>query len=400
MENPQIVAMIFQAEFASQAAELDVADCQVRLAGGSVGYHRPLHTRQDRLHVGLVEAQNHRAVKWHAIDELQEHILNFLERVVMVQMLTVNGGDDGDHRREQQERAVTLVSFNHHVFALAHARVRTGVIHAPADDESGIKARSRENRRDHRGGSSFSVRAGHRDAVFQAHQFREHFRARNHWNFQQMRFDYLYVISTHRRRNHHDMRAVHVFRMMSCENTGAKLAKPLGDLRLLQIRAGNRVAARKQHFRDAGHAAAANADQMNALKIAKRNVHARTSPSSRSTISSTARGRAKHRARSSISVILRGWSRRVKISFVKRSGVSSVCGSRRAAPAFCMASALRIWCASVAAPKGMKMAARPAAATSAVVIAPERQRIKSAWAKRSAIFSMKGTTSARNSRRA
>src|SRR5580704_13754346 len=65
-----------------------------------------------------------------------------------------------------------------------------------------------------------------------------------------------------------------------------------------------------------------------------------------------------------------------------------------------MASALRVWCASVAAPKGMKMAARPAAATSAVVIAPERQRIKSAWAKRSAIFSMKGTTSARNSRRA
>ena len=37
---------------------------------------------------------------------------------------------------------------------------------------------------------------------------------------------------------------------------------------------------------------------------------------------------------------------------------------------------------------------------SATVIAPERQTIKSAWANRSAIFSMKGTTSARNSRRA
>ena len=65
-----------------------------------------------------------------------------------------------------------------------------------------------------------------------------------------------------------------------------------------------------------------------------------------------------------------------------------------------ISSALRSLMASVAAPKGMKMAARPAAATSATVIAPERQTIKSAWANRSAMFSMKGRTSALNSRRA
>ena len=59
-----------------------------------------------------------------------------------------------------------------------------------------------------------------------------------------------------------------------------------------------------------------------------------------------------------------------------------------------MAAALRVWWASVEAPKGMKMAARPEADTSATVIAPERQTIKSAWANLSAMFSMKGTTSA------
>ncbi len=41
-------------------------------------------------------------------------------------------------------------------------------------------------------------------------------------------------------------------------------------------------------------------------------------------MSSTARGLASARARSSISAIFRGWSRREKISVVRRSGVSSV----------------------------------------------------------------------------
>ena len=60
-------------------------------------------------------------------------------------MLAVDGGDDGDHWREQQERAVALIRFDDHIFALAHARVRAGMIHAPAHDERGIKAGGGEN---------------------------------------------------------------------------------------------------------------------------------------------------------------------------------------------------------------------------------------------------------------
>jgi hypothetical protein len=79
----------------------------------------------------------------------------------------------------------------------------------------------------------FSVRAGNSDAVFQAHQFREHLRARNHRNFQKVGFDNFHIISAHGRRNHDDVRAVHVFRLMSFENAGANLAQTLGHRRLL-----------------------------------------------------------------------------------------------------------------------------------------------------------------------
>jgi len=55
-----------------------------------------------------------------------------------------------------------------------------------------------------------------------------------------------------------------------------------------------------------------------------------------------------------------------------------------------MACALRNWWLSVARPNGMKIAARPAAATSAAVIAPARQTRGRAQAKRSAMFVRKG----------
>ena len=75
-----------------------------------------------------------------------------------------------------------------------------------------------------------------------------------------MRLDYFYIISAHGRRNHHHVRAVDIFRLVAFENAGAKLAQALGDRRLLQIGAGNRVAAGEQDFGDAGHPAAADAD--------------------------------------------------------------------------------------------------------------------------------------------
>src|SRR5580704_13295318 len=255
------------------------------------------------------------------------------------------------------------------------------MIHTAADNESGVKIRGREYGRDHRGSRRFAVRAGNGNAVFQAHQLRQHFGARNHGNFQAMRFDYFDVLRMHRRGNHHYMRAMNVFRLMAFANHSAETFQSLRHGGGFQIRARNGVAGRKQDFGDAAHAASADAHQMDTLKIPERDVHCRVtpaSPSSRPTISSTACGCASVRARFSISVILRGWSRREKISFVSRSGVNSPCGISRAAPADCMASALRVWWASVAAPKGMKMAARPAADISATVIAPDRQTIRSA----------------------
>src|SRR5712692_9712834 len=118
------------------------------------------------------------------------------------------------------------------------------------------------------------------------------------------------------------------------------------------------------------------------------------------TTSRAAFGRARLRAAHDWRSISPGWSRREKISVLRRSGESSGSGITRPAPARAISWALRNWWLSVACPKGTKIAARPEAAISAAVMAPARQTTRSAQAKRSAMFVRKGTTSAAYSRRA
>ena len=74
VKHSQVFAAIGQPEAAGEAAEFDVADHQVGLAGGAVSDDGALDARHDGLHVGLVEAEHGGAVKGHAIDELGEDV--------------------------------------------------------------------------------------------------------------------------------------------------------------------------------------------------------------------------------------------------------------------------------------------------------------------------------------
>src|SRR6266481_6486695 len=141
LEDAEIVALVGQSKFAAKAFALDVADDEIGLARSDVGDDRALDVGNDGLHVGLVQAKNRRAVKWHAIHELHEGILNVFQRRVLVKVLAVDGGDDRNYGREQQETAVAFVGFDHEKFAFTEPRRRTGLIDAAANDKRGIEMR-------------------------------------------------------------------------------------------------------------------------------------------------------------------------------------------------------------------------------------------------------------------
>src|SRR5258708_34759058 len=144
-EQAEIFAPVSQPELALQTFQLHIADYQIGLTRSSIRNDGTLHAGNDRLHVGLIDTENRRTVKWHAIHKLDEGALNILERGVLVEVLAINRGYYSDHRREHEEAAIALVRFHHKIFAFAEPRGRPRLVDLPADDKRGIKMRRRQH---------------------------------------------------------------------------------------------------------------------------------------------------------------------------------------------------------------------------------------------------------------
>src|SRR5260370_32276833 len=69
-EQAEIFALVSQPEFAAETFEFHVADHQIGLARRSVGNDGTLYAGNDGLHVGRIDTQDRRTVKWHAIHKL------------------------------------------------------------------------------------------------------------------------------------------------------------------------------------------------------------------------------------------------------------------------------------------------------------------------------------------
>ncbi len=265
-------------------------------------------------------------------------------------MLAIDGGDDGHDGREHQEAAIALVGFHDKIFALAEPRGRARLVHPAANYKGRVQMRGSKNRGDHRSRGRLAVRAGNSNAIFEAHQLRKHLGPRDYGNFSLVRFDDFRIVLLDCRGGHHNMRVFDVGRLVAFLDRRAKILKPLGNVRGLGVRAGNGVAERQQYFGDAAHTDAADAHQVNALKIAERNHHGFAlwpipctfaASSIKLTMSRVACGRASDRAACDCFSSCSGWSMREKISVVRRSAVSSFSEISRPAPARCISCALR-----------------------------------------------------------
>src|SRR5882724_8114874 len=149
LEETEIITFIGKAEFAVEPLQLYVADDQVGLARRSISDDRPLHARNYGLHVGLVSTQDCGAVKRHAVHELNERVLNVLERGVLVQVFAVNRSHHGDDRRKHQEAAIALVGFHDKIFAFAQPGGGACLIHSPPDDKRRVEMCCGQHRGDH-----------------------------------------------------------------------------------------------------------------------------------------------------------------------------------------------------------------------------------------------------------
>ena len=132
-------------------------------------------------------------------------------------------------------------------------------------------------------------------------------------------------------------------------------AEPLHVAALAEIGALHRVALLVQDLRDAAHADAADADEVDRAdgewhqshRATSRGVSEKatlgTNDSTASAMRSAASGRASRRAASRIAASRSGFARRASSVAARRSADASVCGSRSAASDWASAVALAVW---------------------------------------------------------
>ncbi len=190
-------------------------------------------------------------------------------------MFAIDGGDDGDDRGEHQEAAIAFVGFDNEIFPATNTGRGAGLIDFATNDERGIEMSCGKNGSHHGGGGGLAMRASNGNSVFQAHQFGEHLRTGNHRDFLLVRFDHFRIVGFYGGRNYDDVRSLDIVRFMAFVNGGTEVLQTFRDGRGFGVRAGDGIAESEQDFSNATHTDATNANQVDALKIAKRYHHDR-----------------------------------------------------------------------------------------------------------------------------
>ncbi|CCK01034.1 hypothetical protein BN129_540 [Cronobacter sakazakii 701] len=212
----------------------------------------------------VVNTHHRTAIKRQVMQEVNKRLFQVLKvAMIGVHMVGFDIGHNRDHRLQMQERRVALVGFGNQITAVAEARVRPRRFHQTAVNERRVEARFGINTRYHRSGRRFAMRTGNRDTVTKTHQLRQHFGAADNRNTRLMRRHDLRVIRRDSTRHHHHARIKHVFRAMVEINGGAQRRQLLRDSVRRQIGPADLVAFIRQHFRNAAHTGAADANEVN-----------------------------------------------------------------------------------------------------------------------------------------
>src|SRR5499427_9471639 len=252
-------------EPAGHPRELQAARDQIRARLEPVRDDPLLEAREQELDIGLVQAEDGRAVEGHLVDEGDEGVADRVEGAVVVEVLGVDRCDDRDRRGELQERAVGLVGLGDEEVALAQARVRAEARHPTADDDRRVEAALGQDGADHRGGRGLAVGARDGNAVLEAHQLGEHLGAGDRRDLLPAGGLDLDVVARDRRRIDDHVRALDVAGLVADEDLRAQLREPLDGLAPLLIGARHAVAEVQEYLSYAGHADAADADEMDLL---------------------------------------------------------------------------------------------------------------------------------------
>ena len=255
-------------EAALAALQVDVDEAHVGLRVLAVGDDAPVLDMADQiLHDRVIDAHHGKAIERDVVDEAPERVLDRLERAEMVEMFGVDVGDDGDIRRQLEEGAVGFVGLDHHPVAGTHAGIGAVGVDDAAIDDGGVEVAGVEQGGDERGRRGLAVGAGHRDAGLEPHQLGEHLGAAHHRQAALAGLDQLRVVAADRGGDHDEGRVLDVLGPVADEGADAVLGQPPDIGVVVRVRALHRIAEIGHDLGDAGHADAADADEVDGAEL-------------------------------------------------------------------------------------------------------------------------------------
>ena len=170
-DGPQGLAPAPQAEAVAQPLGRQIGGIKIgspRLQ--AVGDQLPGAVGEDRGQVRVVGAGDDPGPLRQPLQIRREHLLDVGQVPVVVQVLFVQVGDDGDLGGEQRKGAVGLVGLGHENLAPAQDGVGPQPVPHRAHHHRGVEISGPEHRRGHGGGGGLAVHAGDRHLGMIFHQ--------------------------------------------------------------------------------------------------------------------------------------------------------------------------------------------------------------------------------------
>ena len=186
-------------------AEIDAGEPDIGLRILAIGDHPPVLDLSGKLaDRGVVEAHDRETVEGNIFDKSAKGLLDRIEGPEMIEMLGIDIGDDGDFGGKLEEGAVAFVGFDDHPIAGAEPRIGAVGVDDAAIDDGRIEFAGFEKGGDERCRGGLAMRPGDGDALLQAHELGEHFRAAHDGQALLPRGDEFGVVALDRGRDHDD----------------------------------------------------------------------------------------------------------------------------------------------------------------------------------------------------
>ena len=163
------------------------------------------------------------------------------------------------------KRAVVLARLRDEDIGVARARAASELLAAGADDEGRIALRGEQHMTEHGRGRTFAMRACDRDARAVVHQPAEHLGVFDDADVAFERRDHFRVILPDGRGNHDDIALTRKrIGVLFKRDRNARSAEVGDGVGVIEVGAGADRPAARGHACESGHAAAADADEMQA----------------------------------------------------------------------------------------------------------------------------------------